>query len=67
MLQSPKQTKQERMKQLLLMKEAKEIGTFSESRLNRWQQEKLMQTTVTKDMFQQMPNEKYFNVSSKHY
>jgi hypothetical protein len=44
------------------MKEAKELGTFSETRMNRWQKEKLMQTVITKDTFKEMPNEKYFTV-----
>lgn len=46
-----------------MVKDAKEMGTFGSSDLNKWQKERLMQTVISKDTFRQVPNDKYFQVS----
>lgn len=45
------------------MKDAKDLGTYSKTELNRWQKERIMQTVITKDTFNNIPNDRYFQVS----
>lgn len=64
MLASKLKTKEQRQKQIQLMKEAQEMGSFSGDKLfNKWNKERLMQTIITKDTFKEVPNERYFQVS----
>lgn len=56
--------KEQRKKQLKLIKEAEEMGTYSGEKLfNKWHNERLMQTVIGKDTFRNVPNERYFEVS----
>lgn len=53
------------LKQLMLMKEARDLGSYQKERLTKWQNDKIMQTIITKDTFKGLPNERYFQVRTQ--
>ena len=62
----PKQVmREQRQRQDKLLKAAEEMGTYSSDKLfNKWHNERLLQTVISKNTFREVPNERYFSVSN---